>query len=201
MDIDDILKRAETHHTQETSQEADELLSQFKVVSVDNMEDEELERYDAGACLNILPICSLSFASTVCTEMPRGIAGKEWDDIIPEEERRKVTEEEIQKELMALNLPPRQRKQITKVRLTFNFTPNDGYPSESTRFPPSAREPCAGQSFEMKRLKQTSRTAACTRNLCELLSSFGQLFVALHETVAVCCLSRDTNEVLKKCRC
>ena len=48
VDIDDILKRAETHHTQDTSNEADELLSQFKVVSVDNMEDEELERYDPG---------------------------------------------------------------------------------------------------------------------------------------------------------
>ena len=82
------MKRAETHHTQDTSNEADELLSQFKVVSVDNMEDEELERYDPG---------------------------KDWDDIIPEEERKKVTEEEIQKELMALNLPPRQRKQVTKV--------------------------------------------------------------------------------------
>ncbi len=48
VDIDDILRRAETHHTQDTSNEADELLSQFKVVSVDNMEDEELERYDPG---------------------------------------------------------------------------------------------------------------------------------------------------------
>ncbi len=48
MDIDDILKRAETHHTQDTSNEADELLSQFKVVSIDNLEDEELERYDPG---------------------------------------------------------------------------------------------------------------------------------------------------------
>ena len=41
--------------------------------------------------------------------------GKDWDDIIPEEERKKITEEEIQRELMALNLPPRQRKQVTKV--------------------------------------------------------------------------------------
>ncbi len=48
VDIDDILKRAETHHTQDTSNEADELLSQFKVVSIDNLEDEELERYDPG---------------------------------------------------------------------------------------------------------------------------------------------------------
>ena len=48
-------------------------------------------------------------------------SGKDWDDIIPEEDRKKVTEEEIQKELMALNLPPRQRKQVTKVQPEFFF--------------------------------------------------------------------------------
>lgn len=39
VDIDEILKYAETHET-ESSAPADELLSQFKVVSFDNMEED-----------------------------------------------------------------------------------------------------------------------------------------------------------------
>lgn len=39
VDIDEILKYAETHET-ESSTPGDELLSQFKVVSFDNMEED-----------------------------------------------------------------------------------------------------------------------------------------------------------------
>jgi chromodomain-helicase-DNA-binding protein 1 len=40
-DIDDILKRAETHDTEQAvSSVGDELLSQFKVVSFDNLEED-----------------------------------------------------------------------------------------------------------------------------------------------------------------
>ena len=41
VDIDDILNRAETHET-EASTAGDELLSQFKVVSFDNLEEEDI---------------------------------------------------------------------------------------------------------------------------------------------------------------
>lgn len=45
MDIDEILKRAETRDVEEQNNGVgDELLSQFKVVSFDNMEDEEIEQ-------------------------------------------------------------------------------------------------------------------------------------------------------------
>lgn len=45
MDIDEILKRAETREVDENNAGVgDELLSQFKVVSFDNMEDEEIEQ-------------------------------------------------------------------------------------------------------------------------------------------------------------
>lgn len=45
MDIDEILKRAETREVEENNTGVgDELLSQFKVVSFDNMEDEEIEQ-------------------------------------------------------------------------------------------------------------------------------------------------------------
>ena len=42
VDIDEILKRAETRDMEDET-ENDELLSQFKVVSFDNMEDDEIE--------------------------------------------------------------------------------------------------------------------------------------------------------------
>ncbi len=55
VDIDEILMRAETHTTEESGNKAtDELLSQFKVVSFDNMEDEEIENPDQGKCSPIL---------------------------------------------------------------------------------------------------------------------------------------------------
>lgn len=44
VDIDDILNRAETRESEDAQNAAaNELLSQFKVVSFDNLEDEELE--------------------------------------------------------------------------------------------------------------------------------------------------------------
>ena len=42
-------------------------------------------------------------------------AAKDWDDIIPEVDRKKIEEEEIQQQLQELNLPPRSRKQVTDV--------------------------------------------------------------------------------------
>lgn len=45
------------------------------------------------------------------------VLGKTWDEIIPDEERKRIEEEELQQQLMELNLPPRSRKQIKKVSL------------------------------------------------------------------------------------
>lgn len=44
VELDDILRRAETHTTEDHSSGADGLLSQFKVVNFDNLEHEEIER-------------------------------------------------------------------------------------------------------------------------------------------------------------
>jgi hypothetical protein len=42
-------------------------------------------------------------------------AVKDWDDIIPEAERKKIEEEELKQQMEELNLPPRSRKQINEV--------------------------------------------------------------------------------------
>nr|XP_022330657.1 chromodomain-helicase-DNA-binding protein 1-like isoform X3 [Crassostrea virginica] len=92
VDIDEILKRAETRDVEEQNNGVgDELLSQFKVVSFDNMEDEEIEQIPGSK-----------------TEEE----DKSWDTIIPEADRRKIEEEEEQKRLLELNLPPRSRKSL-----------------------------------------------------------------------------------------
>merc|ERR1712226_1410049 len=93
VDIDDILQRAETRETEESHNPvADELLSQFKVVSFDNLEDEELEGREKDHT-------------------------RDWEGIIPEADRRRIDEEEMQKQLLELNLPPRARKQIQDLKI------------------------------------------------------------------------------------
>ncbi|XP_050400629.1 chromodomain-helicase-DNA-binding protein 1 isoform X1 [Patella vulgata] len=88
VDIDEILNRAEVSETVATSV-GDELLSQFKVVSFDNMENEEIEMK----------------------------GGRDWEQIIPENDRKKVEEDERQQQLLELHLPPRSRKTIQQLQL------------------------------------------------------------------------------------
>lgn len=93
VDIDDILNRAETRESEPTTM-GDELLSQFKVVSFDNLEEDE-------------PPPSVQVEDT----------GKDWDSIIPEADRKKIEDEERQQQLLQLNLPPRSRKTVKQLQL------------------------------------------------------------------------------------
>ncbi|KAL3867259.1 hypothetical protein ACJMK2_044474 [Sinanodonta woodiana] len=97
VDIDEILQRAETRDLEGASCVGDELLSQFKVVSFDNLEDEDMDTHEVHED-----------------------SGKDWDKIIPEVERKKVEEEEKQKELMELHLPPRSRKTIQQLEAEYD---------------------------------------------------------------------------------
>uniref|UniRef100_A0A3B5MFD7 Uncharacterized protein n=1 Tax=Xiphophorus couchianus TaxID=32473 RepID=A0A3B5MFD7_9TELE len=92
MDIDEILKRAETRENDPgPSTVGEELLSQFKVANFSMMEDEDID---------------------IDSERSQ----RSWDDIIPEEQRRRMEEEERQKELEEIYMLPRMRncaKQIS----------------------------------------------------------------------------------------
>uniref|UniRef100_A0A8C6TD69 Chromodomain helicase DNA binding protein 1 n=1 Tax=Neogobius melanostomus TaxID=47308 RepID=A0A8C6TD69_9GOBI len=94
MDIDEILKRAETRENDPgPSTVGEELLSQFKVANFTMMDDEELD---------------------IDSERSQ----RSWDDIIPEEQRRRMEEEERQKELEEIYLLPRMRncaKQVSNL--------------------------------------------------------------------------------------
>uniref|UniRef100_A0A8C7RTC8 Chromodomain helicase DNA binding protein 2 n=1 Tax=Oncorhynchus mykiss TaxID=8022 RepID=A0A8C7RTC8_ONCMY len=84
MDIDEILRLAETRESDHGSSATDELLSQFKVANFSNMEE--------------------SAPDLVERTVP------DWDDIIPEDQRRKLEEEQKQKEMEDIYMLPRSRK-------------------------------------------------------------------------------------------
>ncbi|KAG8575183.1 hypothetical protein GDO81_009465 [Engystomops pustulosus] len=83
MDIDEILRLAETRENEPSSSATDELLSQFKVANFSTMEEVEPALQNQGQ--------------------------RDWDDIIPEDQRKKVEEEARQKELEEIYMLPRIR--------------------------------------------------------------------------------------------
>uniref|UniRef100_A0A8B9K2Y2 Chromodomain helicase DNA binding protein 2 n=1 Tax=Astyanax mexicanus TaxID=7994 RepID=A0A8B9K2Y2_ASTMX len=89
MDIDEILRLAETRESDQGSSATDELLSQFKVAN---------------------------FTMDENTPELEGKTVRDWDDIIPEDQRRRVEEEEKQKEMEDIYMLPRSRSSNKKVR-------------------------------------------------------------------------------------
>lgn len=87
-DIDEILRRAETH--EEAARPGDELLSAFKVVSFSVNEKETVAAEPSSA--------------------PESGDIKDWDQIIPEDIRKRVEHEEKEKEMADLYLPPRSSR-------------------------------------------------------------------------------------------
>lgn len=92
-DIDEILRRAETRD-EGPSTVGDELLSAFKVASFAAFEEESE------------PVNQLN---------DNDDESKDWAEIIPENFRKKVEEEEKSKEMEDLYLPPRSRKTLQQI--------------------------------------------------------------------------------------
>uniref|UniRef100_A0A8C3NJ53 Chromodomain helicase DNA binding protein 1 n=1 Tax=Geospiza parvula TaxID=87175 RepID=A0A8C3NJ53_GEOPR len=93
MDIDEILKRAETRENEPGPLTVgDELLSQFKVANFSNMDEDDIE-----------------------LEPERN--SRNWEEIIPEVQRRRIEEEERQKELEEIYMLPRMRNCAKQVSL------------------------------------------------------------------------------------
>ena len=106
MDIDDILSRAEMQSTSEDTSH-NEFLSQFKVASF---------AVDEDKMASPVPATPTDGSFLLSPMEKEGMGGrkkgvdKSWEDLIPEEERKKVDEEEKTKEQIDLYLPPRKRK-------------------------------------------------------------------------------------------
>ncbi|KAJ1179741.1 hypothetical protein NDU88_004975 [Pleurodeles waltl] len=137
LDIDEILRLAETRENEPSSSATDELLSQFKVANFATMEDEpELE------------------------DSP----SKEWDDIIPEDQRKKLEDEERQKELEEIYMLPRIRSLNKKAQA--NDSESD---TESKQKAPhsSGSESYSDDSDDEKRPKRRGRPRSVRKDTVE----------------------------------
>ncbi|KAL4617640.1 chromodomain-helicase-DNA-binding protein 1 [Arapaima gigas] len=123
MDIDEILKRAETRENDPgPSTVGEELLSQFKVANFSTMEDEEIDMDADGN-------------------------SKTWDEIIPEEQRRRLEEEERQKELEEIYMLPRMRNCAKQI----SFNGNEGRRSRNRRYSGSDSDSISDRKRPKKR--------------------------------------------------
>ncbi|KAM8961761.1 chromodomain-helicase-DNA-binding protein 1 [Pelodytes ibericus] len=105
MDIDEILKRAETRENEAGPLTVgDELLSQFKVANFSTMDEDDIVEPDRNS--------------------------KTWEDIIPNDQRRRMEEEERQKELQEIYLLPRMRNCAKQA----SFNGSEGRRSRNRRY-------------------------------------------------------------------
>ncbi|XP_031638255.1 chromodomain-helicase-DNA-binding protein 1 isoform X2 [Contarinia nasturtii] len=108
-DIDEILRRAETRDEAPTMV-GDELLSAFKVASFAAFDEDAEESVVSPSTKSAYN--KLSKGNDAINE---GETSQDWDEIIPEHIRRKVEEEERNKEMEDLYLPPRNRKTLQQI--------------------------------------------------------------------------------------
>ncbi|XP_020864877.1 chromodomain-helicase-DNA-binding protein 1 isoform X4 [Phascolarctos cinereus] len=131
MDIDEILKRAETHENEPGPLTVgDELLSQFKVANFSNMDEDDIE-----------------------LEPERN--SRNWEEIIPEDQRRRLEEEERQKELEEIYMLPRMRNCAKQI----SFNGSEGRRSRSRRYSGSDSDSIS----ERKRPKKRGRPRTIPR--------------------------------------
>ncbi|XP_010185133.1 PREDICTED: chromodomain-helicase-DNA-binding protein 1-like, partial [Mesitornis unicolor] len=131
MDIDEILKRAETRENEQGPLTVgDELLSQFKVANFSNMDEDDIE---------LEPEQNL----------------RNWEEIIPEVQRRRMEEEERQKELEEIYMLPRMRNCAKQI----SFNGSEGKCSRSRRYSGSDSDSIS----ERKRPKKRGRPRTIPR--------------------------------------
>ncbi|XP_040511177.1 chromodomain-helicase-DNA-binding protein 1 isoform X4 [Gallus gallus] len=131
MDIDEILKRAETRENESGPLTVgDELLSQFKVANFSNMDEDDIE---------LEPEQNL----------------RNWEEIIPEVQWRRIEEEERQKELEEIYMLPRMRNCAKQI----SFNGNEGRCSRSRRYSGSDSDSIS----ERKRPKKRGRPRTIPR--------------------------------------
>uniref|UniRef100_A0A8B9G838 DNA helicase n=1 Tax=Amazona collaria TaxID=241587 RepID=A0A8B9G838_9PSIT len=131
MDIDEILKRAETRENEPGPiTVGDELLSQFKVANFSNMDEDDIE---------LEPEQNL----------------RNWEEIIPEVQRRRIEEEERQKELEEIYMLPRMRNCAKQI----SFNGSERTHSRSRRYSGSDSDSIS----ERKRPKKRGRPRTIPR--------------------------------------
>lgn len=114
MDIDEILRLAETRESDPGSSATDELLSQFKVMEASFPTTVgTFKLFQTNLCL-LAQVANFSTMEESTPELEEKSA-REWDDIIPEDQRRKIEEEEKQREMEDIFMLPRSRSSNKRV--------------------------------------------------------------------------------------
>ncbi|XP_032068963.1 chromodomain-helicase-DNA-binding protein 1 isoform X2 [Thamnophis elegans] len=123
MDIDEILKRAETRENETGPLSVgDELLSQFKVANFSNMDEDDIE-------------------------LDHEQNSRNWEEIIPEVHRRRLEEEERQKELEEIYMLPRMRNCAKQI----SFNGNEGRRCRNRRYSGSDSDSVSDRKRPKKR--------------------------------------------------
>uniref|UniRef100_A0A8C7KH38 Chromodomain helicase DNA binding protein 2 n=1 Tax=Oncorhynchus kisutch TaxID=8019 RepID=A0A8C7KH38_ONCKI len=166
MDIDEILRLAETRESDHGSSATDELLSQFKVANFSNMEE--------------------SAPDLVERTVP------DWDDIIPEDQRRKLEEEQKQKEMEDIYMLPRSRKASINKSLGFISLKHRSSGSESE----------TDDSGDDKKPKRRGRPKARKNNVEGFTDAEIRRFIKAYKKFAAPlerleCIARDSELVEK----
>uniref|UniRef100_A0A4W5MB02 Chromodomain helicase DNA binding protein 2 n=1 Tax=Hucho hucho TaxID=62062 RepID=A0A4W5MB02_9TELE len=170
MDIDEILRLAETRESDHGSSATDELLSQFKVANFSNMEE--------------------SAPDLVERTVP------DWDDIIPEDQRRKLEEEQKQKEMEDIYMLPRSRKQ------EFQQEGNDSDVGSKLKHRSSGSESETDDSGDDKKPKRRGRPRARKNNVEGFTDAEIRRFIKSYKKFAAPlerleCIARDSELVEK----
>ncbi|MEE6458857.1 hypothetical protein FKM82_000448 [Ascaphus truei] len=122
IDIDEILKRAETRENEGgPTTVGDELLSQFKVANFSTMDEDDIVEPERNS--------------------------KSWEDLIPNDQRRRMEEEERQKELDEIYLLPRMRNCAKQAR----FNGSEGRRSRNRRYSGSDSDSMSDRKRPKKR--------------------------------------------------
>lgn len=114
MDIDEILRLAETRESDQGSSATDELLSQFKVCSTAEASSPTADGI-SKIFFFLVQVANFNTMEESAPE-PEEKSVREWDDIIPEDQRRKIEEEEKQREMEDIFMLPRSRSSNKRVR-------------------------------------------------------------------------------------
>uniref|UniRef100_A0A8D2LIS8 Chromodomain helicase DNA binding protein 1 n=1 Tax=Varanus komodoensis TaxID=61221 RepID=A0A8D2LIS8_VARKO len=131
MDIDEILKRAETRENETGPLSVgDELLSQFKVANFATMDEDDIE-------------------------LEPDQNSRNWEEIIPEVQRRRLEEEERQKELEEIYMLPRMRNCAKQI----SFNGSEGRRCRNRRYSGSDSDSIS----ERKRPKKRGRPRTIPR--------------------------------------
>uniref|UniRef100_A0A670JA45 Chromodomain helicase DNA binding protein 1 n=1 Tax=Podarcis muralis TaxID=64176 RepID=A0A670JA45_PODMU len=167
MDIDEILKRAETRENETGPLSVgDELLSQFKVANFSNMDEDDIELEPEQNSRN-------------------------WEEIIPEVHRRRLEEEERQKELEEIYMLPRMRNCAKQVKITFE---SEGRRCRNRRYSGSDSDSIS----ERKRPKKRGRPRTIPR---ENIKGFSDAEIRRAMILLLCCrldaIARDAELVDK----